>query len=86
MTHDKHDSGIEEIDCLEAIDSLYAWLDGELDDQNVLAKFEAHLEHCRSCYSRAEMEKELNRRIRQSGKGEAPASLRSRLRNVVDDL
>jgi len=86
MTHDKHATGIEKIDCLEAIDSLYAWLDGELDDQHVLARFEAHLEHCRSCYSRAEMEKELNRRIRQSGKGEAPASLRARLRNVVDDL
>lgn len=27
-----------------------------------IARFEAHLEYCRSCYSRAEPEKELNRR------------------------
>ena len=86
MTHDKHDSGIEEIDCLEAIDSLYAYLDGELDDQDVLARFEAHLDHCRSCYSRAEMEKELNQRIRQSGKGDAPVSLQHRLRGLIDKL
>lgn len=86
MTHDKHDSGVEEIDCLEAMDSLYAWLDGELDDQGVLARFEAHLDHCRTCYSRAEMEKELNRRIRQSGEDEAPASLQHRLRDLIDKL
>jgi anti-sigma factor (TIGR02949 family) len=86
MTHDKHDSGVEVIDCLEAMDSLYAWLDGELADQDVLARFEAHLDHCRTCYSRAEMEKELNRRIRQSGAGEAPASLQHRLRDLIDKL
>ena len=86
MTEDKHDAGIEEIDCLEAIDSLYAWLDGELDDQEVLARFEAHLAHCRSCYSRAEMERELNRRIRQCADGEAPASLQHRLHGLIDKL
>jgi anti-sigma factor (TIGR02949 family) len=86
MTYDKHDSDIEEIDCLEAIDSLYAWLDGELDDLNTLARFEAHLDHCRSCYSRAEMEKELNLRIRQSGKSDAPASLQHRLRDLIEKL
>lgn len=86
MTHEKHDSGVEEIDCLEAIDSLYAYIDGELDDQDVLARFEAHLDHCRSCYSRTEMEKALNRRIRESGGGEAPASLQHRLRDLIDKL
>lgn len=86
MTHDRHDSAVGEIDCLEAIDSLYAWLDGELDDQDTLARFEAHLDHCRSCYSRAQMERELNRRIRESGEGEAPASLQNRLRDLIDKL
>jgi anti-sigma factor (TIGR02949 family) len=86
MTHDKHDAGIEEIDCLEAIDSLYAWLDGELDDQNVLARFEAHLDHCRSCYSRAEMEKALSRCIREAGESEVPATLQHRLHELIDKL
>lgn len=84
MTGDTDRPGSEEIDCLEAIDNLYAYLDGELDDQAVLEKFETHLSHCRSCYSRAEMEKVLNRRIGQAGRGAAPESLQQRLRDLID--
>ena len=76
MTSDKDRPAVEEIDCLDAIDNLYAWLDGELDDPAVIERFEAHLGHCRSCYSRAEMEKALNRRIAQSGSEQAPESPR----------
>ena len=86
MTGDTDKPGSEEIDCLEAIDNLYAYLDGELDDRAVLEKFEAHLSHCRSCYSRAEMEKALNRRIGQAGRGDVPESLRHRLRGLIDKL
>jgi len=86
MNHDKDSPEAEEIDCLEAIDNLYAYLDGELDDQDVLVRFQAHLDHCRSCYSRAEMEKELNRRIRKSCTNQAPASLQHRLQNLLEKL
>jgi anti-sigma factor (TIGR02949 family) len=86
MTSDKGKPAVEEIDCLEAIDNLYAYLDGELEDQAVLEKFEAHLGHCRSCYSRAGMEKALNRRIEKSGSGEPPESLQHRLRDLIDKL
>ena len=77
---------IEDIDCLEALDSLYAYLDGELDDERSLARFEKHLSHCRSCYSRSELEGALTDRIRQSGKDRAPASLRNRLRDLMDNF
>ena len=80
--HDHHDQGheVEEIDCLEAIDNLYAYLDGELTDKETLAKFKSHLGHCKSCYSRAEMEKALSEHIRrseveQSGTQSTPDSL-----------
>jgi len=86
MTGETDKPAVEEIDCLEAIDNLYAYLDGELDDQAVLARFETHLSHCRSCYSRAEMEKALNRRIGQAGRGDAPESLQHRLRDLIDKL
>ena len=45
-----------------------------------------HLSHCSSCYSRAEMEKALNRRIGQAGRGDVPASLQHRLRDLIDKL
>jgi len=84
MTGDTEKPGVEEIDCLDAIDNLYAYLDGELEDPAILEQFEMHLSHCRSCYSRAEMEKALNRRIGQAGRGDAPESLQHRLRELID--
>ncbi|MGW8309826.1 MAG: anti-sigma factor family protein [Thiogranum sp.] len=86
MSNDADKTTIEEIDCLEAIDSLYAYLDGELDDPGTIAQFEAHLSHCRSCYSRTEMEKALNARMEAYGGEVAPESLRNRLRNLIDKL
>ena len=70
MTHD--------IGCLQAIEAFYAYLDGELDDPEAIADFEHHLGHCRSCFSRVEMEKALNERMRKSAKHESPEALRKR--------
>jgi len=86
---DKHD----DIGCLEAIETLYAWLDDELDPSQ-RASFEHHLQHCKSCFSRAELERALTGHIRRSaGLGEdarerspAPASLQKRLRKLLKEL
>jgi len=85
MTKEEDKSNTEEIDCLEAIELLYAYLDGELDDEQ-LAKYEHHMGHCRSCYSRSELEVALNNRIKKSAKGEAPEALQNRLRHLIDKL
>ncbi|MGD8617062.1 MAG: zf-HC2 domain-containing protein [Gammaproteobacteria bacterium] len=77
---------IEDIDCLEAIDSLYAYLDGELGDEQSLARFKKHISHCRSCYSRSELEGVLTERIRRTGKDKMPASLKKRLRTLMDNF
>lgn len=86
--HDHHEQGddVEEIDCLEAIDSLYAYLDGELTDKETLAKFKSHLGHCKSCYSRSELEGVINERIKESGKDKAPEKLKNRINSFLDDL
>ena len=77
---------VEEIDCLEAIDKMYAYLDGELKDDESLAKFKKHLGHCESCYSRSELEGILTQRIKESGKDKTPEKLKSRLRDLMEDL
>ena len=82
----EHNHDVEEIDCLEAIDNLYAYLDGELNDDETLARFRKHLGHCKSCYSRSELEGVINERIKESGKGTAPERLKNRLRDFMDDL
>lgn len=76
----------EDIGCLAAIEAFYAYLDGQLEDPNSIADFEHHMSHCRSCFSRAEVEKLLTERMRQSGTSAAPQELRSRIRRLVDEL
>lgn len=78
-THHTFDS-----DCLEAFDHLYAYLNGEIKDQDTLAKMEHHLAHCKSCFSRAQMERELNERMKQAGQEEVPDSLKNRLKDLMD--
>lgn len=72
--------------CLEAIEAMYAWLDGELDDNASITRLEHHLSHCRSCFSRAEMEKALTRRIRESARNPTPETLHARLRKLLDEF
>jgi anti-sigma factor (TIGR02949 family) len=76
----------EDIGCLQAIEAFYAYLDGELDDPKSIADFEQHLGHCRSCFSRADVEKLLTERMRQSASSEAPKELRGRIRSLMDEL
>ena len=88
MSSDKHPHhhDVEEMDCLEAIDNLYAYLDGELTDDETLARFRKHLDHCKSCYSRSELEGVINERIKESGKGKTPDTLKDRICDFLDDL
>jgi len=84
MSDEKEPNDVEEIDCIEAIDNLYAYLDGELDDPETIRKFESHLDHCRSCYTRRELESKLSERLRTAARTKVPAGLRDRLRDLID--
>lgn len=86
MTEEKDTPEVDDIGCLEAINGLYAYLDGEMDDPEEIAKFEHHLGHCRVCYSRIELERALARHIRNSAKSHAPENLQARLRKIIDLL
>lgn len=93
ISGDEH-SPEEDIGCLEAIEWLYAWLDGELDDSESVAQLEHHIEHCRSCWSRSRLERALSQRIRegagtdQAGEGprRSPESLRRRLNKLMEEF
>jgi anti-sigma factor (TIGR02949 family) len=74
----KHDIG-----CLQAIEAFYAYLDGELDNPESIEEFEHHLGHCRSCYSRVEMEQALNERLRKTAQKETPDELRDRVSKLM---
>lgn len=76
----------EDIGCLEAIEAFYAYLDGELSDPQSIANFEHHMCHCRSCFSRSDVEKLLTERLRQSANSEAPPDFRDRMRRLMDEF
>ena len=80
----EHEHTHDDIGCLEAIEALYAYLDGELGDDVSIEQVEQHMEHCRSCYSRIEIEKALNERMRRSAKHESPEALRKRVGKLME--
>ena len=90
MNKAKDSSHVHNIGCLEAIEGLYAWLDGELDDAVTLESIEQHIGHCHSCYSRAQIEKILTVRIRESARDQvaaaAPESLHHRFVSLMKNF
>lgn len=71
------------ISCEEAVAHLFAYLDSETDPE-IRPHVELHLEECRACFSRAAFEKALRARVKQLGSNEAPATLRRRLKTLLD--
>jgi len=84
--NEPHDHRDHDIGCLQAIEVFYAYLDGEIDEPAAIADFERHLAHCRSCYSRAELEGLLTERLRSIAAERAPEALRRRLRLLLDEF
>ena len=81
--HDhKHD---DEIDCLIAIEHIHAYIDGELNSEE-MRPFEQHLGHCSSCFSRKELEMRITNSMQESTKDEIPDSLQQRIRGLLDNL
>jgi anti-sigma factor (TIGR02949 family) len=80
-THEHDDIG-----CLRAIEAFYAYLDGELDDPASIADFEWHMRHCRSCYSRKEIETLLTQRLKETADARAPRQFKKRLRKLLDEF
>jgi anti-sigma factor (TIGR02949 family) len=90
MSHGHHDH--PDIGCIEAIEGLYALLDGELSDPATVAQVEAHVAHCKSCFSRAQIERVITAKIRalhdqpEADTTHAPEHLQNRLRDLLKDL
>jgi anti-sigma factor (TIGR02949 family) len=68
--------------CEEALKVLAEHLDRELDERRD-TQLHAHLESCRSCYSRAEFERQLKAQIRALGIHEVPDNVAGRIENLL---
>lgn len=71
------------IDCEQALRLLAGYLDRELEgDEHSHVK--AHLERCRSCYSRAEFERRLKAQLAELRHSGAEPALEARIRGLLD--
>lgn len=81
---DKHDH--DEIDCTIAIEQFYAYLDKELSDEQDVTQFEQHISHCKSCFSRLQLEQALSKRMREAETKDLPTPLKHRLKGLIDSF
>ncbi|KAB2911552.1 MAG: anti-sigma factor [Hyphomicrobiaceae bacterium] len=75
----------DKIRCEEVIAHLLQYLDGEIDGEK-RAEIDRHLEHCRGCYSRAEFERLLRRKVAALGDEPAPPALQRRLKALMEEF
>jgi mycothiol system anti-sigma-R factor len=73
------------ITCAEAVERLWAYLDGVLTSDDKAA-LEEHLGFCRVCCGEVEFAKELRGFLAQSAAEELPEDVRARLIASLDEL
>lgn len=73
---------IKDIGCEEALRRLFDYLDRELDATHH-AEMEQHLRTCRACFSRAEFERRLKRKLAESGTETPSSDFEQRIRKLL---
>jgi len=68
-----------EMDCSAALERVYEYIDGELDEGNV-GRIRQHLEECGPCLSEVDVDRMLKSLVRRSCGGDcAPEELRAKI-------
>lgn len=70
------------LSCEEVLSKLYVYLDQEIDALTE-ADIDAHLHKCRECFSRAEFERLLRKKVAATAEVETPKDVRERLEMLV---
>jgi mycothiol system anti-sigma-R factor len=78
-------STISNTDCEAVIRLMFAYLDGELEDEQ-RGGVDEHLKLCRSCFSRAEFERRLKSQLSELGRESVPAPLEERVRALMSQF
>lgn len=71
------------IDCKKVEDTLYQYLDQELDEQSA-ADFEKHIELCRMCFNHTEFERLLRDHMKQKTSHLCPDRVKNRIKNIIE--
>jgi anti-sigma factor (TIGR02949 family) len=71
-----------DINCEEALKQMLAFIDHELADDE-REGLERHLRACRSCFSRAEFERQLKDKLRGLASDDTPGTTRDRIKALI---
>lgn len=74
-----------EVDCAEALDRLFEFLDGEVQEADA-DDIRAHLAACEPCLAAYDVEDHLRKLIKRSCHESAPAELHVRIRHQLTVL
>lgn len=76
----------EAIDCREAMQQLYDFLDGELSEESI-QRIRHHIEKCRPCYAHTEFERDLLAVVAEGWRDvSASEQLRARIRRSLTEV
>ena len=77
--------GGDSVDCMEALERIYDFLDGELDPQKSEA-IEMHFEKCTICYPHLKMEENFRARLSTAlARPTVPDGLKDRVLGILDE-
>lgn len=74
-----------EIDCVQALEQLFEFIDRELPDDR-RDEMQHHLDTCKSCFSRFEFERRLKEKLGGLGKGEPSSDISDRITKLLSSL
>lgn len=74
-----------DINCEEALKRILAFIDHELADGE-REGLERHLRACRSCFSRAEFERQLKDKLRALASDDTSGTTRDRIKTLIQSF
>jgi len=73
------------MNCLESLDMIFAYIDGQITDQETLDEIEEHLRHCRRCYNVVMFEKRVQSFVQDACRcEEVPLEAYDRARKILN--
>ena len=72
------------MNCLESLDQIFAYIDGQITEKEVKEEIEEHLEDCRRCWDVVEFEKRVQSFVKcRACEENIPEDVCERAKNIL---
>lgn len=71
--------------CLESLDQIFAYIDGQISEKEVMEEIEEHLRHCKRCWDVVDFEKRVQTFVKkQACEEDMPEEALDRAHNILN--